>query len=163
MVRVSPTHWQHCETEFYKAMVADQTRWSRPHLCEESSISWMGFDKLDFLISGLVPERPPCSPIYPGSAIVDRGKRTLTFVDDLQNMMTVRTRNQDHHGAFSVCLKPTSEEIELAPLTKFIISCKFDVGVHTTGTCHFLVCLTSTPRTNYTYFFFVTAPVSEYI
>ena len=107
---------------------------------------------------GLVPERPPCSPIYPGSAIVDRGKRTLTFVDDLQNMMTVHTRNQDHHGAFSVCLKPTSEEIELAPLTKFIISCKFDVGVHTTGTCHFLVCLTSTPRTNYTYFFLLLLP-----
>ena len=56
-------------------------------LCDESNVSWMGFDKLDFLIFGLVPERPSCPPPYPGSAIVDRGNRTFTFVDDLQNMM----------------------------------------------------------------------------
>ena len=94
-----------------------------------------------FLMFGLVPERPPCSQNCPGSAIVDRGNQMFTFVDDLPNMMTVRTRNQDHHGAFSVCLKPTGEEIELAPLANFIFSCKFNVGVHTIGACHFLECL----------------------
>jgi len=81
------------------------------------------------------------------------GNRTFTFVIDLQNMMMVGTRNQDHHGAFSVCLKPTGEEIRLAPLTKFIFSCKSDVGVQV----HVNILATWTLRTNIrpcTYFFF---------
>jgi len=60
--------------------------------------------------------------------------------------MMVRTRNQDHHGAFSVCLKPTGEEIRLAPLTKFIFSRKSDVGVQV----HVNFLATWTLRINYT-------------
>jgi hypothetical protein len=112
----------------------------------------MGFDSLDFFFVfdvwpgfGFVPERLACSPTYPGSAIVDRGNLTFTFVDDLQNMMMVGTRNQ---GAFSVCLMPTGEEVNLAPLTKFVFSCRFDVDVQV----HIIslnILATWTPRTNY--------------